>query len=80
MPENSMYIYELRYHQLCNYDVASHEVNQLVEYFITHEAEREQVGNSVIAAALFSLSLGVSRKISLPKSWGERRDAHEPFL
>lgn len=56
MPDNSMSIYELRLRKLEQTDSWS-EVHELIDYFLTHDAERRQVTGSAVAQAMLDLAL-----------------------
>ena len=70
MPDNSMHSYDLRYRNLWSPRVSWQAVAEIVEYFIIHEAERRQVGNSRIAGALLDLALHQDSLINGKAVWG----------
>lgn len=70
MRANAMYVYDLKYRKLTDSVTSSWEIEQLIEYFVTHEAERKQVGQSSIAWAFLNLALHKNLLVSDKAIWG----------
>jgi len=57
MTPSAMYLWDLRYQTLTDCSARSHDVIKAIEYFVTAQQEREEVGTSRIAQALYEQAL-----------------------